>query len=440
MKTTLRMWLLLRRRSSGDSDPQRLTGVLAVVAFAVTTSIAGVVIGGCLAFAARAQAPEADSDAAMYVTFAVTATLLLLVPLTTLGGAAARLAVARRDARLAALRLAGASTSQVGAITILDATLQALTGAVIGVAGTFALIPLVLPITFQNMPFTYAELVAPWWVFLALVGAVVTIALVSAGGSLRKVAVTPVGVAARTNPNPLHWSRVVPVLAFAVVFTILFNTGQADIMTLILLTVGGFAMLNAIGPLVMGVVGRVSAKRARTAVALVAARRIIDAPKTAWRSVGGVALATFIAALTASIAVFTTAGAAYPEDAQLFSDMATGGFLTLTIAGVAAAVSTGVMQAGSVIDRREEYRALHLAGTDLRSLDRARVRETAVPLLAGVVIATASSLFFLLPALGMAVVSSPVVLIQFALSVAGACALVLLGSMASRGVVRQVLA
>src|SRR5699024_4283294 len=133
-------------------------------------------------------------------------------------------------------------------------------------------------------------------------------------------------------------------------------------------------------------------------------------------------------------------GASTPEDARLFSDMATGGFLTLTIAGVVAAVSTGVMQAGRVIDRREEYRALRLAGTDLRAPDRARAREAAVPLAAGVTIATGASLIFLLPALGVGVVTSPAVVLQFVVSVAGACALVLLGSLASRGVVRQVLA
>src|SRR5699024_7965654 len=216
------------------------------------------------------------------------------------------------------------------------------------------------------------------------------------------------------------------------------RTGKGGVLVLAVVLAGGFAMLNALGPLVMGIVARVGAKRAKTAVALVAARRVIDAPKTAWRSVGGVALATFIAALTASIAVFTTAGASTPEDARLFSDMATGGFLTLTIAGVVAAVSTGVMQAGSVIDRREEYRALHLAGTDLRALDLARVRETAVPLAAGVTIATGASLIFLLPARGVGVVTSPAAVLRFGVRVAGAGALALRGSLACRGVVRQV--
>ncbi|WP_022918870.1 FtsX-like permease family protein [Ruania albidiflava] len=439
MKAALDLWLLLRRRTTSSADPHRLTGTLAVLAFAVTTAVVLVVIGGYLAFTARAAAPGAAPDDGMYVLFAGTASLLLLVPLVTLGGAAARLAVARRDARLAALRLAGATTAQVSAITILDATVQALTGAVIGAAGMFALVPLVLPIEFQDRAFSYGELLPPWWVYLATIGAVTAIALVSAGASLRKVAITPLGVAARTSPNPLHWSRVVPIVAFAALFAVLWNTGMAGLLTLALVVAGGFAMLNAIGPLVMSLVGRMAAKRARTAAQLVAARRILDAPKTAWRSVGGVALATFIAGMTSAVALFSTA-TGDAEQEQLFGDMATGGLLTLAIAGVVAAVSTGVMQAGGVIDRRTEYRALHLAGTDLRVLDRARLRETAVPLVAAVALATGGALVFLLPALGMTVVTSPAVLGQFALSVLGACALVLLGSVASRRVVRMVLA
>src|SRR5699024_2442821 len=156
----------------------------------------------------------------------------------------------------------------VSALTRLDASVQALTCAVIVAAGMFALVPLVLPIEFQGRAFSYGELLPPWWVYLATIGAVTAIALVSAGASLRKVAITPLGVAARTRANPLHWSRVVPILVFAVVFAVLWNTGQAGFVVLALMVAGGFAMLNAIGPLVMSLVGRASAKRASTAAQL----------------------------------------------------------------------------------------------------------------------------------------------------------------------------
>jgi hypothetical protein len=57
----MRMWLLLRRRDAGRSDPQRLTSVLAVVAFAVTTAVALLVLGGFQAFAARAASATRGS-------------------------------------------------------------------------------------------------------------------------------------------------------------------------------------------------------------------------------------------------------------------------------------------------------------------------------------------------------------------------------------------
>lgn len=436
MSTSMRMWLLLRRRDAGRSDPQRLTSVLAVVAFAVTTAVALLVLGGFQAFAERARFASAiDSDAGMYVLLAGTAAGLLLIPLVTLGGAAARLAVARRDERLAALRLAGATTGQVSTLALLDATVQAAIGAAIGAVGYLGLIPLVLPVVFQGRPFSYAELLLPWWVLPLAVVAVVGVALVSAAASLRRVAITPLGVAARNAPPGLHWTRVVPAAGVCGGFVVLWNSGQAPLIVLILFLLGGLAVINLVGPWLMGVIGKIAARRAKDAASLIAARRIIDSPKTAWRSVGGVALATFVASMAAAAAMFA---ASSPD--PLTTDIGRGGQLTLVIAAVVAATSTGVMQAGRIIDQRAEYRALQLAGTDIRVMDKARLREVGIPLIASVLLATVAASLFLVPALGVGLLTQPVVVIQYLLSVAGALALVLAGSWASNGVVRTVLA
>ncbi|MGC0143360.1 hypothetical protein [Pseudactinotalea sp. Z1732] len=148
------------------------------------------------------------------------------------------------------------------------------------------------------------------------------------------------------------------------------------------------------------------------------------------------ALCTFIAGLTAAAAMFDSVG----SDDPIVADLSTGGLLTLTIAGLLAAVSTGVMQAGGIIDQRTQYRALHLAGTDLTVMHAARLRQTAIPLLAAVLIATAAALVFMLPALGFGLLSSVPLLIQFLLSVVAVCLLVLAGNLASARVVRTVLA
>src|SRR5699024_9762985 len=113
---TFQLWSLLRKRSAGRSDPQKLTSFLAVIAFAVTTSVTLIVLGGWNAFAVRGE--NATGDEALYPALAATASALLLIPLSTLGAAAARLAMARRDERLAALRLAGATTRKVSALTL----------------------------------------------------------------------------------------------------------------------------------------------------------------------------------------------------------------------------------------------------------------------------------------------------------------------------------
>lgn len=437
MSSTVGLWLLLRRRDAGRSDPQRTSSVLAVTAFAVATAVMLLVIGGFLAFQDRAAQTETfGPDAGLYVVLAGIATALLLIPLATLGAAASRLAVARRDERLAALRLSGATTGQVTTLALLDSTTQALVGALIGVAGYFGLIPLVLPIAFQGVPFLYSDLLVPPWLLPAVVAGITAVAILSAGASLRRVAISPLGVVARTSPSPLHWSRVIPIIAILGGFTMLMRGGQAPMIVLIIFLAGGLAVVNLVGPLILGGIGRMAAKRASTAAALIAARRLIDAPKTAWRSVGGVALATFVAGIAASAAMF----GALEDGGEVMADIGTGGLLTLGIAAVLAATSTGVMQAGRIIDQRKEYRALRLAGTDDKVLNRARMLEVAIPLVAAVALATIAAGGFLLPALGVAVFTSPAVAVQFVLSVLGACALVLLGSWASKGVVRTVLA
>ena len=402
MRATWSLWRLLRRRGASSTDPQRLTTVLAIIAFAVATAVLLVVLGGVGAFVERAAAPGADSDAETYVIFAWVASGLLVVPLATLGGAAARLAVARRDARLAALRLAGASTGQVAGLTVLDASAQAVTGALLGVVGYLALVPLVALLHFQGRHFGLAELWTGVPTVLVAVAGVVVVAVISSAMSLRRVAITPLGVANRVQPPGLTWLRaavaVVAVVAFSVVTTTFGQVGLAVIGVMLVL---GFATLNLAGPFLVWLVGRVTAHRARTAATLLAGRRMIDDPKTAWRSVGGVALATFVAGLASITSLFSSAASdASPHEAVFLGDVATGGYLTLAIAGLLAAVSTGVMQAGNVVAQREGYRALSLAGTDLRVLDSARMRETFIPLvvtsrsLSGLSISSCSSNHF----------------------------------------------
>lgn len=443
--TTLRLWWLLRRRGGVDrSDPARLTGALAVIAFAATTAITLVVLGGFQAFLRRADEglQLGGYDGWAWVLLAGFAVVLLLVPLTTLGGAAARLAMARRDARLAALRLAGGTTGQAAGLTLLEAGAQAATGALVGIGGYLALLPLVARLRFQDRTFEWHELwVGPGPLALAVL-AIVLVALVSAASSLARVAVTPLGVAARVTPPGLRAVRLVGiavVLAGVIAVNVLTDhAGEAIAIGAVLGVIGaGLAVVNVVGPWVLGLTGRIAAGTSRGVATLLAGRRITDDPRTAWRSVGGVALATFIAGIT-SIVAMLPADTGDGSDAIYLADIRTGGLLTLAIAGLLAGVSTGVMQAGRVIDQRQSYRNLVLAGTRRRTLESARLRETVIPLVAAMGTAAGMMLLVMVPLIGVSAFVQPAVLLQFVLSVLGAAGLVLLGAAASGLVARRV--
>lgn len=440
--TTVRLWWLLRRRSRVDSsDPARMASALAVIAFAVTTAMTLVVFGGFQAFRKRADAGQPDGY--VYVLLAGFAALLLLVPLSTLGAAAARLVMARRDARLAALRLAGATTAQVSLLTVLDAATQALTGALIGIAGYAALLPLVAQLRFQGRTFDVAELWVGILPLLAVFAAVVSVALVSVLTSLRRVSISPLGVSARVTPPHMRAARVLALAAAVVAAFVLSvttnNAGMAGIIIVMIVIAAGMATLNLVGPFVLGVVGRVVASGSRSVSTLLAARRLADDPRAAWRSVGGLALATFIAGITSLTALLSTPDAD-SADATFSSDIATGGLLTLAIAGILAGVATGVLQSGRVIDQRQQYRSLLLAGTAQRQLDRARMRETLIPLAASMGIAVSAMLLLVVPFTGAAAFGEPAVMIRFAVCAAGAAALGVLGAAASGVVARKMVA
>ncbi|MEU6753515.1 ABC transporter permease, partial [Spirillospora sp. NPDC046719] len=104
----------------------------------------------------------------VYQALVAIASVLMVVPLLVFGGAAARLTVARRDRRLAALRLVGATPGQVVAITTAEAVLTAAAGALAGTALYAAAIPALTRITIAGGGWYASDL----WPGLPVTGAV----------------------------------------------------------------------------------------------------------------------------------------------------------------------------------------------------------------------------------------------------------------------------
>lgn len=114
-------------------------------------------------------------------------------------------------------------------------------------------------------------------------------------------------------------------------------------------------------------------------------------------------------------------------------DIGTGGILTLVFAAVLAAVSSGVMQAGSVYDQAGEYRMLVLEGTDVKTLNRARFIEVLTPLNIVVIVAGGCSMLLMAP-LFAASMTEPATLASFFGGLVLCYALVSIGAFASNHV------
>ncbi len=434
------VWTISRMVARGRQAQDSLSGVLSVLAFAVATAALLVTAGGLQAFARRAGGldPEVGDPAAIYVVLAVVATALLVVPILTLGGVAARLALARRDQRLAALRLAGATSGQVTALTLLEAGMQAAVGAGAGVAAyAVALVPVGL-LRFDGRALGAGDLWLGVPIVLAVALGVVLLALGAAGSTLARVVVTPLGVAARHTPRAQSVLRLVLALVVAAVWTLGFQLlGQAGTGVLVLAMVAMVATVNVVGPWFVQVSARIAARAARRPTTLLAARRIADDPQTTWRSVGALCLGVIVAACGGAMA---SAFSARPDPAtpHLADDLVTGCAVALTILALVAVTSSGVVHATRVYDQRGTLQAQALAGTPLSQLRAVRRREVTLPLTVGVGLATLQGGLLMAPAAATAFNAGALVL--FAASIVGSFVVALASVRASDGLVREAVA
>jgi hypothetical protein len=234
--------------------------------------------------------------------FAVGA-VAFVFPILLLIGSATRLAAARREERYAALRLVGATNRQINIVASVEATVSALFGAVLGI-GLFAL---VRPVLAQHSPtgaryFGYA--VTPTAAgYLAMLAGVPAASAAAALISLRRVRISPLGVSRRQTPPAPGISRIwLLLLGIALFISGVVTTTPANIglgvYPGLLLTLAGLVVA---GPWLTAQAARLTAASASGAVPLLAARRLADNPRAAFRSVSGLVLAVFLGSMLAGL-------------------------------------------------------------------------------------------------------------------------------------------
>ncbi|HEV3174069.1 MAG TPA: FtsX-like permease family protein [Actinocrinis sp.] len=253
--------------------------------------------------------------------FAVGA-VAFVFPILILIGSATRLAAARREERYAALRLVGATNRQINVIASVDATVSALFGAVLGIG----LFELVRPVLADHSPtgaryFAYA--VTPTAAgYLAMLIGVPLASAIAALISLRRVRISPLGVSRRQTPPAPGIGRIsVLVLGIAlfmlgIVTTSPENIGAGTYPGLLLILIG----LVVAGPWLTAQAARLTAALASGPAPLLAARRLADNPRAAFRSVSGLVLAVFLGSMLAGLMPTVNRTTATPN-AQALSDV-----------------------------------------------------------------------------------------------------------------------
>lgn len=424
--------------------------VLAVIAFTVSAFLTMTVAGGTWMFVQRWQQPaaetltvlEVDGETAAsllqgYVVLAVIACALLVVPVLNLGAAAARLGARGRARRLASLRLIGMTGGEVVTMSVVETLVQAAAGTLLGTGLWLASLPAWQAVTFQSQGISPGELLLPWWLILAVIAALLVLAVLSTALGLRRVRISPLGVAMQQSPRALRAWRVAVFVLAMVAFMIFSqvlgsNVAMLDlrvygfVAAMILLVVGA---VNLVGPWVLQLLAR-PGTRTSSVARLVAMRRIIDDPRGAWRNVSGVALLGMVSAF---VAIMPSDAQALGEDAfdVIFAtDLRTGVIITLAVALVVAATSTLVNQAAVVVDRAEESVAMDRAGFPRPLFAAIRRHHVVAPLIitltvsigVGLLLATPYMMFFPLQASGFLLVGATVILgLVLTLAVTEAC-------------------
>lgn len=423
-------WLLARPGTTGAT-----AAALPVVAFGIVTALLLAVIGGAQSFWTWT-----DDLAMTYQALAVVALVLLVVPLASLGGAAARLSARRRDDRLATLRLLGATPATVSALAVIESVVLATVGALAGVVLYFALVPALALIPFRGEALGVDGVLLGWPALVAVPLGVSLLAAVSAVVGLRLVVISPLGVRTRQDAPKLHWLRLVigaVVVALAVGIIAVLQVAASAVMILAMLGLafgGALAVQNLVGPWVIRLVARAQAGSAKTPAKLLAARTVLESPKAAWRQVSGVAMTSFMAVFAGSgVAVLGALGASADLESKLLvDDIRTGILITVVASFVMVACSVGVNQAASILDRRDLFQSLGKLGMPVRTMDAARRRSVMSPLRITAIGAALTAAVVMLPLTGVTLIVAPLSLAVIAAVLAAGIGVVWLGLAATR--------
>jgi hypothetical protein len=245
--------------------------------------------------------------------------LAVVFPMLVLISMATRLAANRREERFAALRLVGGTPGDVRIVATVEAVLSGFIGAVLG-TGIFLLVrPALAGAALVGTQYFESELTPTAAGYVAMLIGVPIAAAIAALVSLRRVQISPLGVTRRAAPRPPTFWRLIALVIGVGVFvyglskTTRDGIGAPAYPGLILTMIG----LVIAGPWLTAQAARLFGRSARGSSALLAARRLADNPKGAFRAVSGLTLAVFLGTMVGLIVPALNATEATPTAGAL---------------------------------------------------------------------------------------------------------------------------
>ncbi|WP_344147771.1 FtsX-like permease family protein [Kribbella yunnanensis] len=316
------------------------------------------------------QTTVMDSRMAALLIAVAFGIILVLFPILSLVGQAAGVAAKRREHRLAALRLAGSTRSQVLWLSAVEQAVLGLAGTVVGLLGYVVLTPLIAQIPLGGGRWFVSDIAPPWWAVLIVLAAVPVLSVISALIGLGRVSITPLGVVRGQTRKSTTALRLLPLLVGPIALASL-GMGAAVVPLLIAI---GFAALavRILGPFAVQVIGKMLANLANGPVALLAGRRLADDPKAAFRPVAALVLSGFV---TGFISVFMPGG----DDDPSWNDMRIGVALLMGLVFLTAAASTAAGAVGTALDQAGPAKALRRSGVPLSVIERSARVAALVP-------------------------------------------------------------
>lgn len=366
-----------------------ITGILAIACTAVGSAIAFLLAGGTWMFWQRSKAAEnvaGVGGASMYwFDLAVIACALLIPALFNLTAQAAVAGAAGKERRLATLRLIGLSAHNVVRMGAVETAFQSGVGIVLGGMLSVLIAPVFTHVSFQDHPVEPQEIILPWWGYVMVAAVLLSLAVGASLAGLRRVSVSPLGVARRQVPSQRLWVQVVVGAATAIAaFYIDRTVDPGQDVRLILAIVAPILLigvaLNFFAPPVVGLIARATSVFPGGA-SFIATRRVIANPKIIWRRVSAIVLLSFLAGYLVCVLLVTDSTFSEEDEVSriLFQDVATGSILIVIFGFVMALMSILVGQVNGVLEDAHLSRSMHSIGVPRRLSFWANFWETMGP-------------------------------------------------------------